>query len=229
MPRSVGQPGLHDRRPPRPRSARSRHRPRRSRRRRSPRAPCRPGASSGPPELPGSHLRPQRVDLAGHRGVGVDVRPAQLDQRPDPGRREGVRTVQRVAGDDRVRARLGVGCGGEGQAPARSGPGRRARPGRVARRTARRCPRATSPSTSTTARSEPATTWALVITRPAPMTNPVPSIRRAQDSATARTLRIDASAAATAGECRPAAGSGGSTTCSGSAPADRGSPGIRSR
>src|SRR6478609_7230261 len=53
---------------------------------------------------------------------------------------------------------------------------------------------------STTARSDPATTCALVITLPRPMTRPVPSIRRAQDSATARTFRIDSAAASTPAE-----------------------------
>ena len=71
-------------------------------------------------------------------------------------------------------------------------------------------PVTTSPPTSTPALVDPATTWALVITRPGPMTNPVPSIRREHVSEIALTLTMEACAAATAG-LPASAGSGGST------------------
>src|SRR5664279_2723027 len=75
-------------------------------------------------------------------------------------------------------------------------------------------PVTTSPPTSTPALFDPATTCALVSTLSGPMTNPVPSIRREQDSEIALTLTIEACAAATAG--LPAtAGSGGSTLVTG--------------
>src|SRR6478672_895372 len=66
------------------------------------------------------------------------------------------------------------------------------------------------PADSTTARSDPATTCAFVSTFPGPMAKPVPSIRRAHDSATARTFTMESSAATTPAE-DTTCWSGGST------------------
>ena len=79
------------------------------------------GDSSGPPELPGSHLGVERVDLAHGAGRAVDVGAAGVEDRRGPAPRRGGR--DRRAGSRRPPAVAAA----RGRRPARSG--RRGQPG----------------------------------------------------------------------------------------------------